>query len=338
MRNQFLIDLLEPRRLLSAGDIDSSFGVNGRATLDFTVPADDFPSSVVVLPDGKFLVGHNSFASASNDVGAFSRHLANGQLDTTFGGGTGKVRLGDSWGTNGIEDMFVRTNGEIIAMGRGGTGLAAVRAFDADGNVLPTSSFNFPSSGISTTRIGLLPLTGGGGLLLTGTAVHKFKANGTLDTTFGSAGTFTFPTTSNVRFGGTGFALDSTGAIYISGYNLTTTTGVRQPAIAKLTSNGAFRIRMGHQRRAHLLDPLHRQRRADVHRRRQLQPPDRRRHRHGHHRSRARRAAHHRRRARLNIQQHRRAIFRPARELGFVVSRSSRSIRTGGSSLPRLTS
>src|SRR4029079_5444248 len=106
VRRHVSVETLEGRRLLSAaggGDVDTSFGTSGHATLDFTAPSDDKPGAVLVLPDGRFLVGHSSFASASNVSAGFSRHLANGQLDTTFGGGTGTVRTNDNWGgTSGV--------------------------------------------------------------------------------------------------------------------------------------------------------------------------------------------------------------------------------------------
>jgi uncharacterized delta-60 repeat protein len=234
------VERLESRRLLSGGDLDTTFGVNGRATLDAATPSDDYMSSILALPGGGFLAGHTSFVSASQDAGAFSKHLADGRLDPSFGNG-GLLRLSDNWGTVGIEDMFL-AGPDIIALGRGGpTGTPYVRAFSDQGSPLPASSFNFPSTGISGTPIALLPRPGsGGGYLLTTAAVYSFGPSGALVSSFGTGGGFTFPTTNGVVFRPTAFSDGPNGTLYVAGALRTVNTGAQLPAVARLISSGAF--------------------------------------------------------------------------------------------------
>jgi uncharacterized delta-60 repeat protein len=231
---------LENRRLMAAGDIDTTFGTNGRATLDITTPSDDYMTSIIALPSGGFLAGHNSYVSASSDSGAFSRHLASGQLDSSFGSG-GLLRLNDNWGTTGIRDMFLRNGGtEVIAMASGPSGTPVVRGFTVDGAPLPAATFSFPVGAATGTLWAMTPLPSGGGLVLSQSGVWKFLPSGALDSTFGSGGSVIFPTVSNQVFRGNGITTAADGSVFIAGYRQTLTTAARQAAVVKLTTSGAF--------------------------------------------------------------------------------------------------
>src|SRR6266566_8474684 len=74
-----LVETLEIRRLLSAGQLDASFGNGGVVVTDGGLSA---PTSVVVQSDGKILV------TASRDGGGGAtraRYNPDGSLDSTFG-------------------------------------------------------------------------------------------------------------------------------------------------------------------------------------------------------------------------------------------------------------
>lgn len=105
-----LMELLEDRRLMSAGDLDPSFGNNGRvqsAALGFT------PADVAVQGDGKLIaVGEkdNHFAVA--------RLNANGSLDTTFADGVGiaKANFGGNRGDAAFA-VAIQSDGKIVVAG-----------------------------------------------------------------------------------------------------------------------------------------------------------------------------------------------------------------------------
>src|SRR3954469_23247338 len=74
------IEQFEPRRLLSDGVLDRSFGANGVATADFGAPIE--MRAWKLLDNGKMLavgVGPNKQIAAA-------RFNANGSLDTSFDG------------------------------------------------------------------------------------------------------------------------------------------------------------------------------------------------------------------------------------------------------------
>jgi uncharacterized delta-60 repeat protein len=77
---------LEQRTLLSAGDLDPTFGLGGTVTIDLPGSADDYPTQVALQADGKLLevARHNGFFVPESTV-AVTRFNADGTLDTSFG-------------------------------------------------------------------------------------------------------------------------------------------------------------------------------------------------------------------------------------------------------------
>ncbi|HEX8914323.1 MAG TPA: hypothetical protein VF796_18390 [Humisphaera sp.] len=121
---------LEARALLSAGDPDLTFSLDGRLA-DLRGTADD----VAVQADGKVVV-----AGTSVD-GQFliARYNANGSVDTTFGGGDGVVTTsfvdphtsGGSW----VNTVVVLPGGKIFAAGNAGPYQRAFARYNADGSL-----------------------------------------------------------------------------------------------------------------------------------------------------------------------------------------------------------
>ena len=83
-----LVESLECRALLTgAGELDPTFGVEGRITTDVVTSLYGFPSALVVQPDGGVLV-----AGSIGNEAALIRFAADGALDTAFGA-SGRARL-----------------------------------------------------------------------------------------------------------------------------------------------------------------------------------------------------------------------------------------------------
>jgi uncharacterized delta-60 repeat protein len=185
-----ILESLEPRRLLAAGDIDRSFGRNGVIVLDDEHPATD----LVVQPDGKFLV--------SNTTG-IRRFNSNGTLDNTFAGGDGFLpRPGHSSG------MDLHPSGKIYVIGPD-TNTWSLQRYNANG----TLDTSFGNNGSVATRIGdaheeipaFLKIAPSGKIVLAGyqdndnddpddrsprqdIAVAVFNPDGTVDRSFGGNG------------------------------------------------------------------------------------------------------------------------------------------------------
>jgi uncharacterized delta-60 repeat protein len=188
------------------GSLDTSFGDNGVASIDFQ-GTDDVPSSVVLLPNGQILEAGTSTAASGGSEFAVALFDANGTLDQTFGSGTGKVLTSFGSGSIDFADAVVLgKGGEFFVVGSstaGGTGKDfAIAAYNADGT--PAGSFNgsghelLDFSGGDDSANGAV-LQSNGELVVAGStenpstgvtsiALVRVLANGALDSHFGTKG------------------------------------------------------------------------------------------------------------------------------------------------------
>jgi uncharacterized delta-60 repeat protein len=208
-------------RLLPNGSFDSSFGTGGIATVPIGTSA--IATAVVIQPDGKIalagtaVVSHNEFAAA--------RLNPNGTLDTSFGtGGTTTFSpTGGAWG------MALQSDGKLVLAGQanynnpsvsGAQQFMAVRLLP---NGAPDAGFG--QAGIVTVPVGGTALGFGvaaqndGKLVLVGpawtttcvNAVVRLRADGSLDSTYGSGGIGMVKDC----YGANGIILDSSGRAVI---------------------------------------------------------------------------------------------------------------------------
>ncbi|MEU0663948.1 calcium-binding protein [Streptomyces lavendulocolor] len=177
-------------RYNSDGTLDTTFGGDGTVTTD--IGRTDWAYSVAVQADGKIVT-----AGWANDGDtAVARYNSDGTLDTTFGGdGTVTTDIGGfdvAWG------LAVQADGKIVTAGWSGSDMAVAR-YNSDGTLDTT----FGGDGTVTTDIGgtdqarWVTLQTDGKIVTAGvanggdTAVARYNADGTLDTTFGGDGTVT---------------------------------------------------------------------------------------------------------------------------------------------------
>lgn len=193
----FLTLISSPVVYATPGDLDSTFGTEGKVTTSL----DTFYGSVLaVQSDGKIIAaGHAAFDFA------LVRYNPNGNLDTTFGN-NGQVVTNIS-----VSDTFfavgIQSDGKIIAAGEaeinGARDFALVR-YNPDGS-LDTSFGN--EGKITTDFFGLhdfaydLVIQADGKIVVAGAAyinentrrfaLARYNTNGSLDTTFGNGGKVT---------------------------------------------------------------------------------------------------------------------------------------------------
>ncbi len=135
--SDFLADTLHIVRYHSDGEIDSSFGMNGRVKLaeGFTYPT---PNDIAVMLDGRIIVGAKARISALNPPwGAYAftaiRLLPDGSLDTSFNHtGIAYTNTNLGWLLY-CTSMRLQADGKILLAGHGDS-IAVVR-FDASGNL-----------------------------------------------------------------------------------------------------------------------------------------------------------------------------------------------------------
>jgi uncharacterized delta-60 repeat protein len=188
---------LEDRTLLSAGDLDPTFGMGGTVFSDFQGPLDSKAQDAALQPDGKIVVvgGETNDFTAGFGVARFN---PDGTLDTAFGsGGTVATSFPAASKTERATAVAIQVDGRIVVAGVD-TNLELAR-YNLDG----TLDASFAGSGMVTTllagtprgiaiqpdqKIVVVATTGsfGGSFSLT-----RFNADGSLDSTFGTAGTVT---------------------------------------------------------------------------------------------------------------------------------------------------
>ncbi|MEN2980600.1 DUF4347 domain-containing protein, partial [Tistrella arctica] len=103
--NNFLL-----MRFDADGTLDTGFG-GGDGVVDIDLGGLDWGFVITPQTDGKLIVGGNTDLG-----GALIRLNADGSLDTGFGTG-GVVELGDSGSLTTIEDVFVQSDGKVVAVG-----------------------------------------------------------------------------------------------------------------------------------------------------------------------------------------------------------------------------
>ena len=215
------VEMMEQRTLLSAGDLDPTFGSGGIVTLTPLTGLTLSVGGTAVQNDGKILVSvENAQGSvATGDIstptsGEILRILTDGSPDPAFGiDGAVALPAGDF-----VAQILVRPNGKIVLVGNILAQLNPDGSFDTtfaggkgietlpDPIAAQTTSLQ-PNGGIITDMVGGSPSD----------QIVRFKPDGSRDMSFGTNGVAVLPQLSS-QFSPTvgGVTTDSTGRIVIS--------------------------------------------------------------------------------------------------------------------------
>ncbi len=226
------------------GRLDPSFGSGGKVTTRFD-PFDTYAGAVAVAiqPDGKII-------AAGERV--LARYNSDGGLDTSFGNG-GKIEtFPENCYCGPVSAIALQPDGKIIATGGWQFGLAR---FNSNGS--PDATFG--NGGIVTTDFGNTSAVGGyaeavvlqpdGKIVMSGSSTFyesivdfmlaRYNSDGSLDTTFGSAGIVITDFGSGYRYDGAlALALQADGKVVAAGV----TSGPQnydQFALARYNGNGS---------------------------------------------------------------------------------------------------
>ncbi|HYI02635.1 hypothetical protein [Hyalangium sp.] len=184
------------------GSLDTEFGTGGKVSTSLATGSDE-AYAVALQSDGKILVAGSTEQAASGLDFALARYNANGTLDTTFGtGGTVTTAFGN--GTDRAFAITVQADGKIVVGGEStvtGTGQDfALARYNADGSL----DTGFGTGGKVLTALkadngkdviySLTKQTAGGETRIIAAGgdgdfiLARYTANGTLDSSFGTAG------------------------------------------------------------------------------------------------------------------------------------------------------
>jgi uncharacterized delta-60 repeat protein len=187
--------MVTPSALAGPGDLDLSFGGDGKVATNFT-SGDDMAFGVAVQPDGKIVaVGSADF---QNEF-ALARYTTDGSLDTSFDV-DGKVTTSFTGDHDSAHDVAIQADGNIVAVGTAGFESYALARYESNGNL-------DPSFGGGDGKV-LSDLTGGRDVALAVTiqangkivvagrsagargrfALARYQSDGSLDHSFGGDG------------------------------------------------------------------------------------------------------------------------------------------------------
>ncbi len=263
-----VIEMLEERRLLSAGSLDAGFGTGGKVVTDFAAgtPTVDSAFDQAIQSDGKIVVVGGTLVPGQRGDIAVARYNTNGTLDSSFGTG-GKVITDMNNSAEEARGVAIQSDGKIVVVGRtssilSGTGndFAIVR-YNTNGTL--DSSFGTGGKVIADLFSGsddlalAVAIDGNGKIVIGGSTaaagqsndslfvIARYDTNGAPDGTFGTGGLTT------TDFGAgldaiNSIAIQADGSIVAAGStpkNFTTTNGVLIPAesdvaIARYLSDG----------------------------------------------------------------------------------------------------
>jgi uncharacterized delta-60 repeat protein len=187
------------------GDLDPTFGIDGKVVTDFN-DSTDWMSRIAVQPDGKIVAIGDTHPSHR---GALARYNPDGTLDATFGNGGKVITVASA--RESASGLLLLPDGKIMISGSIGvptefdTSFALLR-FNSDGSVDPT----FGNGGTVMTNInndydaayaialqsdGKIVAAGKRGIQFNPTeqrkgnvALARYNPDGSLDTTFGNGG------------------------------------------------------------------------------------------------------------------------------------------------------
>lgn len=218
------VEYLEDRRMLAAGDLDTTFGVGGFVVQDLGLGRNEEIQTSAVQADGKIVVaGHvtNASGSPNQDI-LVARFHSDGTLDTTFGtNGYTIVDVSDPGTGSGLNqpdqanDIVIQADGRIVVVGSAsklvgstrfnGIGMVRLTAdgqldttFDGDGKAITLLQNQAgQNSGVNTVNAVAVQSTGkiivGGKLTWASSTegdyfIARFNTDGSLDTSFSQDG------------------------------------------------------------------------------------------------------------------------------------------------------
>jgi uncharacterized delta-60 repeat protein len=186
------------------GDLDASFGTGGQVTTAFAGADSGGASAMLIQPDGRIVVGGNALFDSSFEF-AIGRYLPNGAPDQDFGDGGATVTDFTSSGSELGNGLALQPDGKLLLAGEAESAtfdnvLAVARyhangvldsGFDGDGKVVTDvqTTTGERANAIALQSTGKIVVAGYGQVGNTNEIVlARYLSNGTLDTTFGTAG------------------------------------------------------------------------------------------------------------------------------------------------------
>jgi uncharacterized delta-60 repeat protein len=238
---RFGMESLERRILLTAGDLDPSFGVGGQVETEFdtTTTWGRTAQASLLQSDGRIVAAGE---------GAIARYLPNGSLDVTFGV-DGRVAF-----PYYARSIAIQTDGKLVVAGgtdATNSGNFVVARYLANG----TPDVSFDGDGFAITDFGSsletaysVVIQTNGRIVVAGSssdsiAVARYNINGSLDTSFDGDGRWVRRFNSNRSDTAYAVALQADGRIVVAGsswISYSYNSSIREFFLLRLNAGGAL--------------------------------------------------------------------------------------------------
>ncbi len=219
---------LEDRCLLSAGDIDRSFGVEGKVTTFFGTYAN--ATGMALQADGKIVVVGNTSIGQDDDI-ALARYNSDGTLDRSFGTFGDGIVTTDLGANEYAKSVEIQPDGKIFVVGIKMQGIyetSVLVRYNSDGSL---GKRGFSGSG----RAESAAVQADGKIVVAGSpTLSRLNVDGSLDSSFDGDGMLT----NNIR--GTSVAIQEDGKIVVAGSATTNDDNIVDFAVARYNTDGSF--------------------------------------------------------------------------------------------------
>lgn len=241
-------------RYNSSGSLDTSFGAGGIVKTDIGNGSGDYAHDVAIQADGKIVVvGQTNTTSGGFDF-AVVRYNANGSVDTSFGGNKAKGKVVVDFATSGklgstdtARRVALQSDGKIVVAGEGRLGFAMARltttgtldtSFDGDGKVVTLFPGNNSARGygLALQPDGKIIMAGQVNSL--GLGLARYNPNGSLDTSFGTAGEVTLGSSGVTDSWYCAVGVQTNGKILVTGSEYVSTH--YDAVLVRLNANGSL--------------------------------------------------------------------------------------------------
>jgi uncharacterized delta-60 repeat protein len=263
-----MAEILEYRRLLSAGDLNPNFG-GGGGVVEGNIRDTNDATSLVVQSDGKLILVGDTAYSTGSKVAFVERINHDGSVDDSFNqNGVNTLDLGSSSDVVATK-VALQSDGKIIMVGTVGdvatfTGDFFVARFNTDGTldtsfngkgyrVIDFGGLDSAAGVVVDQTTGQIVMAGASVSITTGTggiALAFVNPDGTMNTNFGdeTGMVVTKPAAGTIE---AATSLEQVGNDYVvSGFSLNSSTQASQMLLAEFSSSGRLNRAFGTDGRA----------------------------------------------------------------------------------------